>query len=240
MKTLTHLNETPFYIDHIDGFQIVRDDLYTGGTKKRAFEKYIDNIQENEFVYGCDYKGHASYAIALTALERNKKVTLFFNGPLQDTVMFRKVSSLPNVTYRESKEPIPLRVAEDNARKYAIQAGAKFLPLGLDFEGFRDALTEVVRSAKIVAPEIWVLGGTGNLARALQNAYPNTPVCVVNLKSVYGDFGNPAIVYDAPESFPEDAEILPPYPSVSNYDAKLWRFIKKYAKPNACVWNVSA
>ena len=36
---------------------------------------------------------------------------------------------------------------------------------------------------------------------------------------------------------PEDE--MPPYPSEPTYDAKVWLFVKKHAKPGALVWNVA-
>ena len=46
-------------------------------------------------------------------------------------------------------------------------------------------------------------------------------------------------IYNAPENLDEDAEIIPPYPSSSHYDAKTWRFVLERAKPGACIWNVA-
>ena len=35
-------------------------------------------------------------------------------------------------------------------------------------------------------------------------------------------------------------EEMPPFPSAPTYDAKAWKFVKEYAKPNALFWNVGA
>ncbi len=237
MKTLKN-NE--FVIQEVEGFKVVRDDLYEGGTKKRALEIYMQSVKEDELVYGCDYRGCASYAIALVARDFGKKVKIFFMGPKQETAIFKKVTAFPNVSYEIKENVIDLKDMAKFSKEYAQKNNAKFLPLGLDFIEFQDALTEVVKSAHLGGPEIWVLGGTGNLARAIQKAYPEIPVNVVNLKSVYGDFGNAAQTFDPPESFHEDAQIPPPYPSVPNYDAKVWRFVKEHGRPGAYVWNVYA
>jgi len=34
--------------------------------------------------------------------------------------------------------------------------------------------------------------------------------------------------------------ILPPYPSVDTYDAKLWQFVLKYGKSGDYIWNVAS
>ena len=36
------------------------------------------------------------------------------------------------------------------------------------------------------------------------------------------------------------AEDMPPFPSVSNYDAKAWKYMKEHASEGALFWNVSA
>lgn len=220
-------------------FFIVRDDLFPGGTKRRALERMIDRIEEDELVYACDYWGHAAYAIALTVQDTNKKVSLFYPGPQQDTDVFKKVTTLPHVTYIILDEASSQIEAVPFAEKYAESHNAYFFPMGLDFEEFRKELIEVVKGAEIEkAPEIWVLGASGNLARALHVAYPHTPIKVVNQGAPNGNFADME-VYDAPEELYADAEINPPYPSASVYDAKVWRFVQQHAKPGAYVWNVA-
>jgi hypothetical protein len=46
-------------------------------------------------------------------------------------------------------------------------------------------------------------------------------------------------VYSVPEEPEQEAELPPPYPSAIYYDAKIWRFIQKHAKPGALVWNIA-
>jgi hypothetical protein len=47
-------------------------------------------------------------------------------------------------------------------------------------------------------------------------------------------------VFHAPERPNTKAEIPPPFASAEYYDAKLWRFAKEHASPNALIWNVAA
>ena len=141
----------------------------------------IDSIQESELVYACDYYGAAAYAIALTAQEVGKRVTLFYLSPKLETDLFKKATNLPNVTY-EIVEGAKTQIgASKRAMEYAKEHGAKFLPIGLDFPEFGAKLEEVVRSANIIAPEIWCMGGSGTLGRALQRAYPRIPVHIVSI-----------------------------------------------------------
>jgi hypothetical protein len=163
---------------------------------------------------------------------------LFFPSSKYETDLFKKVVALPNVTYKILEDAKTQIEASEPAKIYAKEHGAKFLPIGLDFDEYRAELQKVVAAVNIEAPEIWVLGGSGNLARALHAAYPNIPVKVVNLGTANGYFAD-LQVYDAPEKLDEVAEIPPPYTSAPNYDAKVWRFVLQHAKPGAFIWNVA-
>jgi hypothetical protein len=47
-----------------------------------------------------------------------------------------------------------------------------------------------------------------------------------------------AELFIAPEPFYEKSRRLPPYPSVSNYDAKLWQFVMEKGQEGDYIWNV--
>lgn len=228
-----------FVITEVDGLKIVRDDLFPGGTKRRALEGLIDDIKESELVYAADYYGHAAYAMAIVANNVSKRVKLFYPSPMRETDIFIKATSFPNVTYEIVESANTQVEAGKVAQKYALEHDARFFPIGLDFPEFGDELKRVVEQVKIEAPEIWCMGGSGTLGRALQKAYPNIPVNIVSVgtSNFNGGTNN---VFNAPEKLDEDAEIKPPYPSSSHYDAKVWRFVLQHAKPGSYVWNVAA
>ncbi len=232
------MKEVPFVIEEFNGFQVLRDDLFEGGTKRRAFSRLIDSIPEFELVYACDYYGHAAYAIALTALEAKKTVMLFYLSPKKETYIFKKAVNLPNVQYEIVEGAKTQIEASKRAIEYAKEHGAKFLPIGLDFPEFGIELEHVVKSAGIKAPEIWCMGGSGTLGRALQRAYPDIPVNIVSVGTKNFNGGTNK-VYNAPEKLDEEAEVKPPYNSAAHYDAKTWRFVIEHAKPGAFIWNVA-
>ncbi len=231
-------SDSSFIVEDVDGFKIVRDDFFEGGTKRRAFRLLIDSIEDSELVYACDYYGAAAYAIALTAQEAGKTVMLFYLSPKKETDLFKKAVSLPNVKYEIVEGAETQIEASKRAIEYANEYGARFLPIGLDFPEFGAKLEEVVKSANIEAPEIWCMGGSGTLGRALQRAYPHIPVNIVSVGTANFN-GGTNTVYKAPEKLDEDAEIKPPYPSSPHYDAKTWRFVREHAKLGAYVWNVA-
>ena len=152
--------------------------------------------------------------------------------------MFLKTTNLSNVTYEIVESASTQIDASKNAIEYAKKHEAKFLPIGLDFPEFGIELEKVVKNANIQASEIWCMGGSGTLGRALQRAYPEIPVNIVSVGTANFNGGDNKI-YTAPEKLNESAEIKPPYPSSPNYDAKTWRFVLKNAKEGACIWNVA-
>lgn len=229
-----------FTIQQLEDFNIIRDDLFKGGTKKRALEQLIDSYTEKEFVYACDYYGHAAYAIALAAKEKGKSVTLFYYAPKIETGIFKKTTDLPNVTFYIIEQACTQVEVARYAEEYAQKNNAKFFPIGLDYPEFEDELVQVVTSAKLdSAPEIWCIGGSGTLARALQRAYPDIPVYAVSVGTSNAHFEGVAKVYEAPERLKEEAQVTPPYQSSLNYDAKVWRFVLENAQKGAYVWNVA-
>ena len=119
----------------------------------------------------------------------------------------------------------------------------KLLELGLDDPEFIQALADGIIAVKgnINPKRIWVAGGSGVLTRALSKAFPETELCVVQVgRKIYPDVlqGIRYTMYISPESFSHNAEIVPPYKSLRNYDAKVWRFVRVYGKDGDYIWNV--
>lgn len=228
-----------FIIKEHDGFQVVRDDLFDGGTKYRVFSQIASSFEEKEFVYAADHYGYAAYAVARAALNTKKKVMLFYPEPKKETDIFLKTTCLPNVIYEVVKGAQTQIEVSKEARSYALKKGAKFLDIGLDFPLFVKELSVILKTLKFAAPEIWCMGGSGALARALKKAYPEIPVKVVSVGTNNANFLGVDQVYQAPEDLHQEACMLPNYPSCTHYDAKVWRFVQKYAQPNALIWNVA-
>ncbi len=219
------------------GLLVVRDDLLPGGTKVRALAPIMDASPEDEFVFGGPTQGYAQLAMAHAAALVGKRATFF----LAERKVLHPLSA---EAQRVGAKLVPvkhgrLNVVQRRARDYAEEVGARFFPLGFDVEDFRDAQVAAVRGACIPTPEqVWCVGGTGCLARSLQEVWPTAEHHVVRIgfELNAGD----SVLHVAPEPFEKAAEFPPPFPSCSNYDAKAWRFIIEGAKPGALFWNVGA
>jgi hypothetical protein len=138
-----------------------------------------------------------------------------------------------------------MSVVRSKARAYCDQhvwssdtADKQLLPFGLDTPEFIDALAAEARKVPYKPSEVWAVAGSGVLCRALQIAWPKAKFFAVRV-GAEPDAGR-AEVLVAPEKFENDAKLMPPFPSCSNYDAKAWQFIQTMAKPGALFWNVAA
>lgn len=229
----------PVITEH-DGFMVVRDDLLEGGTKRRALTKLLFRLNADEVVYAATAYGYGQLSLAYAGRDTGKKTTLFVaeRTNLKKAPLMAEAMTL-GATYHHVAFPNFMNVVAARAREYCEKTGATYLPMGFDTTEFRAELVEIAKSLPLEkAPsEIWVTGGTGTLARALATAYPHSKINIVTLGMKNGDMGDHTC-YFAPEKFEQKAQEPPPYPSAAHYDAKLWRFAKKYGKKGALIWNV--
>lgn len=231
-------NPDPVVIDH-EGVRVVRDDLIVG-TKTRAGDLLMSKLNHDTIVYSQPRVGLAGVSLLDVAKHYNKKIVLFM--PASKTIshhqaccieqgaipIFERIAAMPNLNLK--------------AKEWADKNDAFFVPLGLKHEL---ATAGIVHAAsKIPEPdEVYVAISTGVLSRALQIAWPNAKfTCVAvarNLKQ--GELGR-ANVISEPLDFQqeESKENLPPFPAISTYDAKVWKYIPKNSGKNVLMWNVGA
>jgi hypothetical protein len=218
-----------------EGFNIVRDDLLPGGTKRRAIPVFFE-ATHNEYVYASPVQGAAQLALALTAREHGKTATIFCAK--------RKTWHPNTVRVHELGAKIVevpmgyLTVVSARAREYCAETGAMLLPFGLDDPKMIAALADVARALDIAPHEVWSIASSGVLTRALQLAWPDARFFGVQVG--HCPPVSKATIITCDEPFERDARFPPPFPSCSNYDAKVWQHMKREATPGALFWNVSA
>ena len=226
-------------VEKVEGIYVVRDDLILGGTKRCFTDALV--LGHEEVVYASPAYGGAQIAIAHAAKEAGSMATIFCAK--------RKY---PHSRTLEAKEAgakvvqIPygyLSVIKKKAKDYCRKTGAFLLPFGLESEIALESIAKRAVKAQSQIPgnidEAWCVGGSGVLARGLQRGLTASSYHVVQIgrSLTPSDVGN-ATVYIHPLEFAEDAIIKPPFPSCSNYDAKVWEFIKKDSKDVILFWNV--
>jgi len=233
---------SPIIQEH-EGFQVVREDLINGSSKVRASDYLVSNLTGvEELVYGsCPATGHAQIALSVLAKRYGKKAVVFMaKRSLDKLTKQQKHAIREGVDFRWVKMGM-LNVTESHAKKYANEDLDKRLlvPIGVNHPAVVASYAVVARQMEIQPKEVWTVGSSGTLTRGLQQGWPDADHHCVSVGHK-GDFGT-ATVYRCPLTFPQNVkkEDAPPFPSVSNYDAKAWKYMREHASPGALFWNVS-
>jgi len=214
---------------------VVRDDLLPGGTKQRVLPLFLDGAY-SEYVYASPAYGYAQIALAHSCAGMGKQATVFVAKRSQ---LHPRTADAKRAGAKIVQVPYGyLSNVRAKAMAYADAAGACVLPWGLDFPAFIEALADVAMGLDIQPIEVWCAAGSGTLTRALQMAWPAAAHHAVQVGAKPN--AGKATVHVAPETFEQDAKEKPPFPSCSNYDAKVWRFFRRHATPGALLWNVAA
>jgi len=231
----------PVVVEH-EGIFVVRDDLLEGGTKRRIAHLVLNG--KEDYAYASTVHGYAQLALAYACRDNGKKLTLFVakrpksgRHPLTATA----VSLGANVV---EVWPQPrLSYIQAEARRYAEESPSTrhLVPFGLATREVLEALAEIARQVPAengLAPptEVWTAAGSGTLSRALQLAWPDADFHAVAVEAKDPDVGR-AELHFAEGSFSRPAKLLPPFPTVKNYDGYCWAWIKRLARPGAWFWN---
>jgi hypothetical protein len=229
-------------VHYHDGIRVVRDDLIVGTKARGAEALVIARPNSERFVYCQPRTGLAGVSLLDVANRMNRKVTLFMPSS-------KRISHHQACCIERGADPVFRRIAampnlNKYAREWAEENGHTFLPLGLKHP---TATGAIIRAAHtILEPEfVFVAMSTGVLCRALQIAWPNARFYGVavarNIQE--GERGDCHII-SHPQPFQTPAKVLPPFPSVATYDAKVWQYAVDFRKTHpgtdVLVWNVGA
>jgi hypothetical protein len=222
-------------VEEHDGVRIVRDDLIEGGSKVPALGPLLERCPMGA-VYASPAQGYAQLALAVVGREQGCPVTIFVPARRQPSTVTKAAARLGAQVIQ-----VPagrLNVLQHRARCFAEQSGAELLPFGLAAPEMSEGLKE--RARAIPAPsEVWVAAGSGTLARAVANAWPDTEVHAVQVGR-RPELSTGIRLWEAPEKFEDKAKgPQPPVPSAVHYDAKVWRFVVEHSGPGALWWNVA-
>lgn len=220
-------------IENYNGIKIVREDLLEVGSKARAGEALIANCKSDTIVYVQPRFGYAGVSLTTLCKKYNKKLVLFM--PSSKKISEHQAYCIENGCeyhfYRIAAMPNLNRIAKN----YALENNAFFIPLGLKHPL---VTAMIIKTAiKIEEPEsFWTAFSTGVLNRALQIAWPNAKAngLAVSRNIQDGEKGR-ANVISHYQIFQSDSKIMPHFPSASNYDAKVW----EYLKHGDLFWNVA-
>lgn len=230
----------PIIIEH-EGITVVRDDLLDGGTKRRAFNIYIESFPEiKEWVYASPRQGYAQLSLAYSCKDLGKRATV--------TVPQGSRYWLTNEAEKLGANIIEVPMGfltniQSKARKYMEKTeGSSLIPFGGDHPIIIEAMKNVALSLDIEPPkEVWTVMSSGVLSRGLQLAWPNAKVYGVQIghNTTDREMGR-AVSFRSKYKFQQECKEKdrPPFPSSLTYDSKAWEFIKKSASKGSLFWNV--
>lgn len=245
----------PVRIEEHQGFKIINEANLLGGTKQRGSIPLLGILPEKEFIYVGPYTGYAQIALALAAKLNNKIATLFIQKHRPMSYQTLTAIKLGAHVYEFTPPNSSLTEMRKRAKEYSEGVGrdvgqdVRLFMLGFQEQEFKNSLMKSLREAipdtadlnLNITGTIWIAGGSATLANILYDLFPNAKINIVQIGKAIDWYINPkrSDFYVAPEQFYEPAQIKPPYVSVPEYDAKVWRFVKKHGKPGDYVWNVA-
>lgn len=246
----------PEIVQHGEQF-VVREDLLEVGSKARFGSLLINSIPKKQtVVYVAPRFGYAGISLAWLCRKYGRRLVLFMPACKQISAhqavaiemgaipVFRRIAAMPNLN----------KMACDWAKSH----DGYFIPLGLKHELVTAC---IVRTAVelvgrwLVADkkghdhyhlyqpmEVWTAMSTGVLSRALQIAWPNSKfhAVAVSRNIQEGERGQAEIhssPYEFAQDYPHCHDI--PFPTCSNYDAKVWPEMLRVGTSGALFWNVA-
>lgn len=227
--------------------RVIRDDLLLGGTKQRGIIDLFSQITENTVVYAGPNTQFAQIVVALGARLTGKKCIIFTSRSRPLSNMTRIAIRMGAIIY-EGKTREKFHDLRSRAADY-VQKNPGCFEINFDFTNdlFRDSLVNSLKTAiddtlDMGANHIfWVVAGSAVMLRILYQIFPNSWFNVVQIgKEIdwFVDFDRSRL-FVAPEWFFDEARDLPPYPSVRDYDAKLWQFVREHGKSGDIIWNIA-
>lgn len=98
---------------------------------------------------------------------------------------------------------------------------------------------------KIPPKRIWVTMGSGVILQVLTRLFPQSHFIAVHVGKIISSeirekYGQRVeFIWADSTDLQQNINLSPPYPSVTNYDAKLWPFVDKLAQDGDYIWNVA-
>jgi len=254
--------DEPFHFNYRKIILIDDGAKYQFGTKHRITADYVKIKKQNynEFVYVGPSTAMGAYALAAGCIENSVKCTLFLVGP---NIPKQGKIFTDNITYsnlvKNNLLSTGMKEAFEIGEKYVQGDPTRLLvPFGINDVDYKNMLYDSLINDndlktiwKNQPKRMWMAVGSGTLLSILLYILPKTHFLAVQggteLKyetlhydpNKIAEYKKRITLYKAPEKFTQSAEVEPPYSSLNNYDAKLWRFVMTDAQNGDCIWNVA-
>lgn len=228
---------TPPIVTEHEGIQVVRDDLYPGGTKARYIGRLFGCV--DEIVYASPPQGGAQTALAHVAASLGKRATIFIAKravPHPRSLMAKRLGAKVLQV-----RPGYLSVVQARARAYCAATGAALAPFGMNVPGAAEAIADAARATGLDPDEVWCASGSGVLARGLALAFPRAARHSIEVgRALTATDVAGARIHHYPLPFDAPAPVRTPFPSDLHYDAKAWEVCRALHGPGlVLMWNVT-
>ncbi|HSF71603.1 MAG TPA: hypothetical protein VLA25_04875, partial [Methylotenera sp.] len=242
-RTAVELKEKAFYLDLVgdfkplipppvikihEGVEVVRDDLIgLGGAKARFAELLVAKTEQDTLVYAS--LGYSYICLALIKLSKmyNKKLILIMPtlpaknheiSPAHEYCVYSQEVNTNLFCYQIRAKNFGTLTAF--AKNVAHELHAALIPTGLK----HDAVMAMIVKTATTIPQpnrFCVAVGTTMLINGLQIAWPDAQARGVAVRNLYGPVGYAEMIgHYLWRNRP--AHIIPPFPSTSKVDAKVW------------------
>ncbi len=246
--------------DRGDIFHVLREDRLLGGTKQRAARRYVARGQARgveTFCYASPFAGFAQVALSVCCHALGTKSHIF--AEQDQTAKANEAHEFSRLArdWGATVHLFPtLNHAERAAHAFAFRKqGCEKIPLGFSCPDYNEIFQEEISSVweqvkknYFTPKQLWAPVGSGTLAMALRAVLPPTVALKCLNVRVLPDTDDRltkvrelpnTFVRTVPELFADPSELEPPIPSNRHYDAKLWRYLRKEARPGDLWWNVA-
>jgi hypothetical protein len=235
---------------------------------KLYIKKILKNNKNiHTLLYRGTHNGFGAVACAYGAYKLGLHSHVFLSGPLEKISDSRQINTLHALnakitlcnSFTKAKN-LEYELGYENTKNWIPKKEYYISPMGFnDNEGLLiDILSKQIKKAmkntllsKIKNPRIWLVGGSGGILMSLHKALPNAHFIVL----LNGAWKYKKKIIDWSKNF-NNIEILQNiallnkkeerlnrkeyYSSVEDYDDIIFPYVKKFAKDNDFIWNISS
>lgn len=235
-----------------EGIFVVRDDLYPGGSKARFIKNYMRDTQYDEYVYPGTCKGAAIAALGYAASETGKKAIVFIaeRNEYNDIMQEAFDAGKGNLEFKYVKMGFYPKIKKACERYVSNTPNSCYLRSGFDMQYAVDSIAKIANNIITEFGQFDVVltaCSSGTLQRGIQKGGLAKRYIAVATGQKHVDAEDAEIIWhNKIQKFEANPpkELRPPYPTVLNYDGKVWQYALKErdTNPNAriLVWNVWA
>lgn len=228
-------------------FYVINDaEKFEAGSKEKALPTLIDLAKKySVLIYVGPKNGYAQIAVAKACHLTGCKSVLFLQSfDDTETSMTRRARGYnAEINYRS----LSLKDIDAEAKTYIKQHGGYLVEFGLMERDICLTLEQTLKEEVSLTQfpsqvkRIWLAAGSCTLLNTLYKVFPHSQFLVIQVgKTIWPDMYNSSntTIFKSNLPFTTPTDILPPYPSIATYDAKIWSHVLKHGQSGDYIINV--